>query len=143
MFIIFGDKHRTEIVPDGLRIHRQCPKCNQEALFLERVVSRQFRLYFVEMFTHDTHHVLECSACKTTFVTDELKGRQTANDHAGTVYGKLQGAVAKGKQALDDGTVSRGLERAGAQASEALGAAQQALGGLLGRLRGDEEPKKR
>src|ERR1043165_5657887 len=120
MFIIFGDKHRTELVPGGLQVHRQCPKCGQEALFVERVVSQQFRLYFVEMFTHGTHHVLECAACKTTFVTDELKGKQAAKDHAGTVYGKLQGAVAKGKQALDDGTVSRTLERAGTQAGEAL-----------------------
>ena len=143
MCIIFGDKHRTELVPGGLQVHRQCPKCGQETLFLERVVSLQFRLYFVEMFTHGTHHVLECSVCKTTFVTDELEGKKTADDHSGTVYGKLRGAVAKGKEALDDGTVSRAIERAGAQAGEALGAAQQALGGLLGRLRGDEETKKR
>ena len=52
MFIIFGDKHRTETVPGGLRIERECPTCKAVAIFRERKVSKQFRLYFVDMFTH-------------------------------------------------------------------------------------------
>jgi hypothetical protein len=140
MFIIFGDKHRIEPVANGLRVHRKCPKCGQDTLFIERVVSQQFRLYFVEMFTHGTHHVLECTECRTAFVTDEVKGKQVANDHSSTVYGKLQDAVSRGKQALDD---SRVIERAEAQVGETVGAAQKALGGLLGRLGGRDEPGKR
>ncbi len=136
MFIIFGDKHRTEPVPDGLRITRDCPKCEQSTEFRERVVSKQFRVYFIEMFTHSTHHVLECSECGNTFVTDEVKDKAAHNDQSGTIFGHIQGAAAIGKQAIEDGTVSRTLEQAEAGLGKALGTAQEAVGGLLGGLLG-------
>lgn len=143
MFLIFGDKHRTTPVPDGLTLERACPKCGLQTVFRERVVSQQFRLYFVEMFTHGSHRVLECSACKTAFVTDEIKDKPTDNDHSGTLYGTLQNAVTQGRKAVEDGAVSRTLEQVEAQTTAAMGVAQEALGGLLGRLRGDDDEKKR
>lgn len=91
MFIIFGDRHRTETVENGLRVERPCPSCNRRTVFRERVVSKQFRLYFVSMFTHGTHHVLECGECGTTFVTDELPkggaGQRPGRDDAGACAG--------------------------------------------------------
>src|SRR4028118_2372466 len=98
MFLICGDKHRTEPVADGLRREMKCPKCGEHATFRERVISKQFRLYFVDMFTHGTHHVMECGACGTAFVTDELEGRGGGNDHRGTVLGAIQDVARKGKE---------------------------------------------
>lgn len=119
MFIIFGDKHRTEIVEGGLRERRTCPKCGELAVFRERVVSKQFRIYFVEMFTHGTHHVMECGRCGTAFVTDELRRKEAANDQAGTLLGTIQGLAQRGKQAVEGGPFGRALEQASVKAEKA------------------------
>ena len=119
MFLIFGDKHRTEPVEGGLQERRVCPKCGESALFRERVVSKQFRIYFVEMFTHDTHRVMECSRCGTAFVTDELRRKGASNDHSGTLLGTIQGLAERGKRAVHDGSVGRALEQASAAAEQA------------------------
>lgn len=134
MFLIFGDKDRTEPVAGGLRVHRTCPKCGEHSLFVERVVSRQFRLYFVDMFTHGTHHVLECTSCRTTFVTDEVRDKQVRNDHSGTVIGTLQSAVARGKQALTSDEVAGSLQRARAEVDKALDSTRKSLTGLVERV---------
>ena len=141
VFVIFGDKHRTEPAPGGLRVTRACPKCKQVTTFRERVVSKRFRLYFVEMFTHGTHHVLECSECGTAFVTDEVKGTKAVNDHSGTVLGGLHGALATGKQvmeggkqALEDGRVSEALQQAESIVDTAMSTAQKKVGGLVAGL---------
>ena len=143
MFVIFGDKHRTEPVPDGLRVTRPCPKCEQTAELQERIVSKQFRLYFVEMFTHGTHHVLECSACGTAFVTDEVKDKEAVNDHDGTVFGHLQSAVNRGKQAIEDGTVAEALGRAETEANRAIGAASETLGSFVSSFLSNGNEKKK
>ena len=135
MFIIFGDKHRTEPVPGGREVSRTCSKCGERATFRERVVSKQFRLYFIDMFTHGTHHVLECGACGTAFVTDELAAAQVANDHEGTVFGHIQGMAAKAEQLASSEEVARGLERGKAEAGKAYTAARDTVGGLLTGLR--------
>lgn len=133
MFLIFGDKERTEPVEGGARLHRTCPKCAEHALFIERVVSRQFRLYFVDMFTHGTHHVLECTSCRTTFVTDEVQGKQAMNDQSGTVVGKLQTAFEQGKRALASDEVMTSLRRAESEATKALDAGKRSVGAWVGR----------
>lgn len=139
MFIVFGDKHRTEPYPGGITCEMQCPKCRAHTTFREHVISKQFRLYFVDMFTHDSHHVLGCDSCGTMFVTDEMKARGGANDHGGTVLGALQGLARKGEAAAKDaldGGLGQTLERTGAGVGKAVDAAQQRIGGLLTRLRG-------
>ncbi|MGH1345499.1 MAG: hypothetical protein ACRBN8_28300 [Nannocystales bacterium] len=125
MFIIFGDKHRTETVADGLRVERECPACKTVAMFRERVVTKRFRLYFVDMFTHGTHHVLECGECGQTFVTDELPKQQLENDQSGTLLGHVQGLVDRGKDVARDPRVVASVGQAQAEATRALGAAQQ------------------
>jgi hypothetical protein len=146
MFIIFGDKHRTEPLADGIRRYMKCPKCGVEAVFRERVVSKQFRLYFVEMFTHGTQHVLECSDCGTAFVTDEVRAKAVENDQTGTVLGAIQGFARKGKQATQealDGGLGKAIEQTGAEVGKALNAAQDRVGGLLARLqRRDIDPER-
>ena len=122
MFLIFGDKHRTETVPDGMRVERECPKCKTVATFRERRVSKQFRLYFVDMFTHGTHHVLECGECGEAFVTDEVAQHGLENDQSGTVFGHLKGAVEKGKELASDPRVGESLGRAQEEATKAIAA---------------------
>lgn len=134
MFIIFGDKARTEPVEGGIQQYRTCPKCGQHALFIERVVSKQFRLYFVDMFTHGSHHVLECTACRTAFVTDEVKDKQAVNDHAGTVVGKLQTALEQGKKALASDEVQSAVQRAEAEVDKALSAGRRGVNALVQRF---------
>lgn len=154
VFVIFGDKHRTEPVPGGLRVTRACPKCEREVEFRERIVSKRFRLYFVEMFTHGTHHVLECSECGTAFVTDEVRSAKADNDQSGTVLGHVQGVIEGGKRALEsgkdamegameDGRVSEALQEAESLVGGAVKTAQDKVGGLLTGLlsRGDKPSK--
>lgn len=136
MFIIFGDKHRTEPLVDGLRRQMKCPKCGEDTTFGERVISKQFRLYFVDIFTHGTHHVLECGGCGATFVTDELRARDGGNDHRGTVLGAIQEAARKSAEVGRELGVGKALEEAGTGVGKALGAAQERVGGLLSRLQG-------
>lgn len=125
MFIIFGDKHRTQTVRDGLRVERQCPACKATATFRERVVTKKFRLYFVDMFTHGTHHVLECGECAETFVTDELPKQGLENDQSGTLLGHVQGAVDRGKVFASDPRIVASIGQAQEEASKALGVAHE------------------
>ena len=141
MFIIFGDKHRTEPVPGGLVEHRQCPKCHEHATFRERVVSQQFRLYFVSMFTHGTHHVMECGACGTTFVSDEVKDKKADNDHEGTVFGTVKDAFVEGRKqvagALDEQQVAKAKEAFGtatAHAGRFFDQMQESVGSVMSGL---------
>lgn len=145
MFLIFGDKHRTEPVHGGLRTTRTCERCGVKAEFRERRVSKQFRLYFIEMFTHGTHHVLECGACGTCFVTDELaaKNRELENDQGGTIYGHLRAATAEAKTRAEalarSPEVDQALARGREGVTKAATTAREKLGGLMASLRADEE----
>ena len=123
-----------------------CPKCKTVATFRERRVSKQFRLYFVDMFTHGTHHVLECGECGEAFVTDEVAQHGLENDQSGTVFGHLKGAVEKGKELASDPRVGESLGRAQEEATKAIaaaeveatkayGAAEKAVSGWLASLR--------
>lgn len=125
MFIIFGDKHRTETVADGLRVERACPTCKTTTTFRERVVTKRFRLYFVDMFSHGAHHVLECGECGETFVTDEVSKQEVENDQSGTLLGHVQGAVDRGKVLASDPRIVASIGQAQEEAGRALGAAQE------------------
>lgn len=145
MFLVFGDKHRTEPHPGGLCCVRNCPKCGAHTTFREHVISKQFRLYFVSMFTHDSHHVLACDACGTMFVTDEMKARRAENDHHGTVLGALQGLAKKTRAVAEDamngmnGGLGQAAQQTGKAVRDAVDAAQKRVGGLLERLRGKSD----
>jgi len=147
MFIIFGDKHRTQTVVDGFRVERECPSCKTTSTFRERIVTKRFRLYFVDMFTHGTHHVLECGECAETFVTDELPKQALEHDQSGTVLGQVQGVVERGKELATDPRVvaslgqaqteaTRALEVAQEEATKALGAAEKTVTGWVAALKG-------
>lgn len=152
MFIIFGDKHRTETVANGLRVERECPTCKTATTFRERVVTKRFRLYFVDMFTHGTHHVLECGECGQTFVTDELPKQELENDQSGTMLGHVLRVVDRGKELASDPRVvasvgqaqaeaTRALSVAQDEAAKALGAAEKTVSGWVATLKGKANPE--
>lgn len=113
-------------------MERDCPSCNTTATFRERVVTKRFRLYFVDMFTHGTHHVLECGECGEAFVTDELPKREMENDQSGTLLGHVQGVVDRGKALAGDPRVAASLGQAQEEAVKALGVAQEEASRALG-----------
>ncbi len=122
MFLLFGDAERTVAVKNGPRTILDCPECGRKEQFHERVVSRQFRMYFVEMFTHGTHHVMAYNGCGAAFVTDEMRELHGNDNHDGAVLGHVQQALDHTKRAVTDGTVgdalARGSDEAGASLDE-------------------------
>lgn len=140
MFLVFGDKHRTEAVENGRVEVLDCPECGRRTEFHERVVSQEFRVYFVGMFTHGTHHVMACGLCGTAFVTDELADQPARDDQSGTVFGHLKDAVDRGRKAVDevveDERVREALQRAKDEAGRGLEQAQSKVGAALAGLMG-------
>ncbi|MCA9719339.1 MAG: hypothetical protein H6713_00545 [Myxococcales bacterium] len=136
MWIIIGDRSRTEPVAGGATARRPCPKCGAMATFHEHRVLKTFRLYFVDILNHDARHVMVCGRCHAAFITDEVAGRRPELDQRGTVVGALQGAarrtrdvatsgaigdaVRKGRAAIESGAVTEQLGDAAAQSRDAL-----------------------
>lgn len=80
VWIVIGNRTKTERVPGGARVDRDCPACGEHATFYERRAVRTFRLYFLDVFDYDTQRVMACGACGTLFATDEhgVPSAQTA-----------------------------------------------------------------
>lgn len=108
VWIVIGRRTKTERVPGGLVVDRDCPACGEHASFYERRAVRTFRLYFLDVFDYDKQRVMACGACGTLFATEE-HGPPSAEDAEGW------------REALDKAqeTVSGAAKRAG----EALGPA--------------------
>lgn len=71
MWIVFGTKTRTERVPGGVSVERECESCGERAMFYERRVVSTFDLYFMPVFDYRRERVLACGACGAHFRTDE------------------------------------------------------------------------
>ena len=71
MWIVFGTQTKTERVPNGLRVRRECERCTEEADFFERRVVSTFNLYFLPVFDYRRERVMACGACGALFRTDE------------------------------------------------------------------------
>lgn len=130
VWIILGQRTKTERVPGGLAVERQCPSCNEFATFYERRAVKTFRVYFMDVFDYADQRVMACGACGTLFATDEhgepstdtKDGWRTAFDDAAKCVG---GAVEKAGEAL--GPM---WEHAAANAQKILGDASHTLGPL-------------
>lgn len=72
MWILFGNKHTTERVPNGARVERHCQSCGETAMFYERTSSTKFSLYFIELLEYGKRRVMACGACGELYATDEL-----------------------------------------------------------------------
>lgn len=108
VWIVIGNRTKTERVPDGLSVERRCPACSEVSTFYERRAIRTFRLYFLDVFDYDEQRVMACGACGTLYATDE--------------HGRPSAETAEGWR--------QALERAGESVTGAVGKAGEAIGPL-------------
>lgn len=130
VWIILGQRTKTERVPGGLAVERQCPSCNEFSTFYERRAVKTFRVYFMDVFDYADQRVMACGACGTLFATDEhgepstetKDGWRSAFDDAAKSVG---GAVERAGEAL-----APIWEQAAANARTLFGDASETLGPL-------------
>lgn len=77
MWIVFGNKQKSERVPNGKRVERHCSSCGETAMFYERTSSTKFSLYFIELLEYGKRRVMACGACGELYATDELGSPET------------------------------------------------------------------
>lgn len=94
MWILFGNKERTERVPNGKSVERHCSACNETAVFYERTASTKFSLYFIELVEYGKRRVMACGACGALYATDEL-GSPDERTGVDKVMGTVEEAGAK------------------------------------------------
>ncbi len=139
MWLIIGDRSRTEPVPGGHSAQRTCPKCGAFSRFREHRVLKTFRLYFIDVLNHDARHVMVCSRCDTAFVTDEVSSTRATLDQQGTVVGTLQDAAKRTRDAVEQGAIGDALRKGrhaieSGAVGEQLEDAMQQTGAALRRL---------
>jgi hypothetical protein len=146
VWVVIGNRTKTERVPDGARVERDCPACGEHATFHERRAVRTFRLYFLDVFDYDRQRVMACGACGTLFATDEhgapsaptaegwRRALETAADRVGDAVSRAQEAARPAWQQATDNArelvadASEELRPWAARASEGVGAALGRLG---------------
>jgi hypothetical protein len=102
MWIILGNKVRSERVPNGRKAEHHCGACGETAVFYERQVTESFQLYFINVFNYQTQRAMACGACGALYATDELGApREAASAQQGTVFGALQSAMDSIGHAID------------------------------------------
>ncbi len=113
MWVFFGDRERTKPVEGGASVERECPSCQQSAIFREHRVVKTFHLYTVDIANHGGRHVMVCCSCGDAFVTDEV-AQKTADevDQSGTLWGGAKRALDQAKQAADAAGVTDAVKRA-------------------------------
>lgn len=131
MWIIFGTKAKTELVPGGAREEGVCQSCGEEVIFYERRLKKTFDLYFIDLLDYEAHRVMACGACGTLYRTDEApsgvklaSGLQQAVDGVGsTVSRALRRAAGAIEPVLDDASRSLGpsVTKTTARVGDALG----------------------
>lgn len=157
VWIVIGNRTKTERVPDGLAVERRCPACGEVATFYERRAVRTFRLYFLDVFDYDEQRVMACGACGTLYATDEhgppseetAAGWRDALDRAAD---SVTGAVGKAGQALGPiveqasgnarelyEDAARGIGPLAKKASEGLGRLGEEVGATFRRLRAEDD----
>jgi len=127
VWVIIGHRARSERVPDGLSVERECTSCGEVATFYEREAVKSFRLYFVDVFDYDRQRVMACGACGTLYATDEL-GRPSAataggwRDALSSAASQVSSAARKAGQAI-----APTLEQAGENARELFDEAREGI----------------
>ncbi len=94
MWIVFGSGVKTQRVPGGAKVDRECMQCGEHATFYEKEVTATFRLYFIDVFDYQKHRVMSCGCCSACYATDELGIPQTgAVTESPSVAGYLERAA--------------------------------------------------
>ncbi len=152
VWVVIGRRTKTERVPGGLAVERDCPSCGEHATFYERRAVRTLRLYFLDVFDYDRQRVMACGACGTLYATEEhgppssedAAGWKDALERAGESVGGAakratdalgpawQSAAENARGALGDAGENLGpmARRASANVRELFGEASESLGPL-------------
>lgn len=72
MWIVFGNKEKTERVPGGAAVQRHCDQCGETAMFYERKATSVFQIYFIDVVDYGARTVMACGACGALYATDEV-----------------------------------------------------------------------
>ncbi len=72
MWIVFGNKEKTERVPGGAVVQRHCDQCGETAMFYERKATSVFQVYFIDVVDYGSRTVMACGACGALYATDEV-----------------------------------------------------------------------
>ncbi|MEZ4337878.1 MAG: hypothetical protein R3B82_14765 [Sandaracinaceae bacterium] len=119
VWIVIGQRTKTEPVEGGISVERECTSCGEVAVFRERKAVKSFRLYMIDVFDYDEQRVMACGRCGALYATDEL-GRPSADTASGW-RGALTHAAAQVGEAV--GKAGEALGPAASKAGEALGPA--------------------
>lgn len=113
VWIVIGHRTKTERVPDGLSVERECASCGELAMFYERRAVKTFRLYMLDVFDYDEQRVMSCGACGTLYATDE-HGRPSAQS-ASDWREAVSSAAEQAKQAMGKAgdAIAPAMEKAG------------------------------
>lgn len=133
VWVVIGHRVRSERVPDGLAVERECASCGEVATFYEREAVKSFRLYFLDVFDYDTQRVMACGACGTLYATDELGEPSAAT--AGGWRDALSSAASQVSSAARKAgaAIAPTLEQAGENARELFDGAREGLGPMARR----------
>ncbi len=125
MWVIFGQREKSERVPNGKVVERRCDACGEVAMFYERHVTRSVQLYFFDVFHYGAHRAMACGACGALYATDELgAGDATATEQGESVAQTLGSAMRRAGDALREsasqwlGRGEGGLQRSDRRARE-------------------------
>lgn len=72
MWIVFGNKEKTERVSGGAVVQRHCDQCGETAMFYERKATSVFQVYFIDVVDYGSRTVMACGACGALYATDEV-----------------------------------------------------------------------
>jgi hypothetical protein len=129
MWIIFGNRVRSERVPNGKVAERRCGACGEVAMFYERRVVSTMQLYFLDVFNYKRQRAMSCGACGALYATDEFGAPEDEHEslQSGTIAGTLESAAKTVGDAVRTG------------ASEWLGRGRDAVRSTRDRLEAREE----
>lgn len=134
MWIIFGTKAKTELVPGGAREERVCERCGEDTLFYERRLVNTFDLYFIDVFDYGAQRVMACGACGTLYRTDDAPGpRVTAASGLERAIEGVGSGVGRAIQRAA-GAIEPMLEHASRTLGPSVTATTAQVGDALGRI---------
>ncbi len=101
MFILFGTKSKSKLVPDGRRGERRCSECAKSTTWVECIVKDSFNVFFVDVLDSSAR-CMRCTECGEDCAIEDWdrEQRRTQNAAAPSAPAPLP-APAKPAQPVD------------------------------------------
>jgi hypothetical protein len=119
MWIVFGNKEKTERVPGGSVVQRHCEQCGETAMFYERQAVSTFQIYFIDILDYGKRTVMACGACGALYATDEVRAAEMkpSLSPVESTIGSIKNA-ARAAQARISSEASKLISKPGPSAAE-------------------------